>query len=134
VVHFHIIFNCFKVLHQWYSYFTLQLYVWITYLLDFIPILHTSATCQPSKSFSPKFQKLRGNCELYRLSFRGVFERKKLPNTTPTPTGIFCRDTRYHSLVLKPTYSYVAPHEIIVGCGVGKPHEMWRSAPLWAKP
>jgi hypothetical protein len=71
-----------KVLHEWYLYFTLKLYVLITYL-------STSSLYSPrigyvpsSKSFSPKFRKLRGKGKLYRLSFRGVFERKKLPITT----------------------------------------------------
>ena len=52
--------------------------------------------------------------------------------TSLTPTGIFCCDTRYHSLVLNATYSYVHPHEINVGKTVGIPHEIDKSAPLWA--
>jgi hypothetical protein len=46
--------------------------------------------------------------------------------------GIFCCDTRYHSLVLDTTYSYVHPHEITVGKTVGIPHENRGSSPLWA--
>jgi hypothetical protein len=45
---------------------------------------------------------------------------------------IFCCDTRYHSLVLNATYSYVHPHEINVGKTVGIPHENRGSSPLWA--
>jgi hypothetical protein len=47
--------------------------------------------------------------------------------------GIFCSDTRYHSLVLNATYSYVHPHEINVGKTVGIPHEIRGSSPLWAR-
>jgi hypothetical protein len=45
---------------------------------------------------------------------------------------IFCCDTRYRSLVLNATYSYVHPHEITVGKTVGIPHETRGSSPLWA--
>ena len=47
---------------------------------------------------------------------------------------IFCCDTRYHSLVLDATYSYVHPHEITVGKNVGIHHENRGSSPLWATP
>jgi hypothetical protein len=48
-----------KVLHEWYLHFTLKLYVWITYLLDFIPLFSTHPLhASPLKVFPLSFENL----------------------------------------------------------------------------